>query len=107
MDTQTASTGWATLLRDFTRRNAGRPTQLEIDDPEIGAQWQEVNLPLQGVDYDPREGKVEVIVGAPGGPRLTHGVAGLTGIDVEAVDGRDRTLRLAHGAGQTLLRLVG
>lgn len=106
MDAQT-STGWAALLREFTRRNAGRPTRLEIDDPELGAQWQEADLPLQGVAHDPRDAKVEVIVGAPGGPRLTHSVAGVTGIDVEAADGRDRTLRLAHGAGQTLLRLIG
>jgi hypothetical protein len=94
MDTQTAGTGWAALLRDFTRRNAGRPTLLEIDAPDLGAQWQEVNLPLQGVDYDPREGRVDVIVGAPDGQRLTHAVAGVTAIDVEAADGRDRTLRL-------------
>jgi hypothetical protein len=34
-------------------------------------------------------------------------VAVVTAIDVETADGRDRTLRLAHGTGQTLLRLVG
>lgn len=106
MDTKIAGAGWAGLVRDFTRRNEGRRTRLEIDDPELGAQWQEVDLPLQGVDYDPCDGSVEIIVGAPGGPRLSHRVAGVTEIDVQQGGGVDRTLRLAHGTGQTLLRLA-
>ncbi|HEU4452425.1 MAG TPA: DUF5335 family protein [Longimicrobium sp.] len=105
MDTGTARAEWAALVRDFTRRNEGRRTRLEIDDPELGAQWQEVDLPLRGVDFDPRDGSVEIFVGAPDGPRLSHRVAGVTEIDVQRGGGADRTLRVAHGTGQTLLLL--
>lgn len=34
---------WAELLTEFTRRNAGRRTRLEINDPDPGVQQQEMD----------------------------------------------------------------
>jgi hypothetical protein len=90
-------------LQAFTHRNMARRTRVEIDDPLIGALSQEVDLPLLGVAYDPRDQRVEVIVGDPGGPRLTHSIAHVTGIDLLREGERDRTLRVSHGDAQTLL----
>ncbi|HEU0012686.1 MAG TPA: DUF5335 family protein [Longimicrobium sp.] len=103
---QDDSAGWTALLRAFTNRNLGRLTRLEIDDPAIGAQWQEHGLPLQGVVYEPGDGTVEIFVGTAEGPRLSHRVAGVRAVDVQEDRGRDTLLRLAHEGGQTLLLLV-
>lgn len=105
MDTQTAGTGWAALLRDFTRRNAGRPTQLEIDDPELGAQPAEEGLPLRGVAYDPADDRVEIMLGGhgAGAGHLTHSVAHPDRLDLAVSDPRHAALRITHGKGQTLL----
>ena len=93
-------------LDDFSRRNFGRRGTLEVDDPEIGAQAQEFDYPFLGVTYDPHDGQVEVMVGELGnvGRHLTRGIGNVSTIDVLRNDrGRDVALRIAHGAGQTLL----
>ncbi|HEX6748849.1 MAG TPA: DUF5335 family protein [Longimicrobium sp.] len=98
---------WPQLLRDFTRRNAGRATRLELDDAELGAQWAEMELHFRGAAFEPRYGRVELML-TDGDPtdHLTHSVEAVQRIDVErAGDGRDLLLRLAYPGGQTLLFL--
>ncbi|MEW5931513.1 MAG: DUF5335 family protein [Gemmatimonadota bacterium] len=97
------------LLRDFTARNTGRITRLEIDDPEIGAQWAELDLPLRGVAYDPRDDRLEIMVGDAWSTdaHLTHSIASPADLEVVRDDaGRDLVLRVAYEGGQALLRLV-
>ena len=109
MDAQTTQKGWAARLTEFSRRNAGRSTRLEIDYDEIGAQWQEIALTLRGVGYDPRDGRIEIMLddGERMGAHLTHSIRAATGVDVlTAADGRDSVLRIAHPGGQSLLTLV-
>ena len=100
---------WVGLLRDFSRRNAGRKTLLEIDDPELGAQWQEADCALRGVGYDTRSGRLEIMLEECEECRahLTHSIEAASEVDVlPGGDGRDRTLRIGHPSGQTLLTLV-
>ncbi|HTE47634.1 MAG TPA: universal stress protein, partial [Gemmatimonadaceae bacterium] len=97
---------WMARLDDFTRRNVGRRGVLEVDDPEIGAQAQEFDYPLLGATFDPHDERVELMFGVLGGGNnhLTRGIGGVTGIDVlRNESGRDMAIRIAHGAGQTLL----
>jgi len=97
---------WGPRLDAFTGRNVGRRGTLEVDDPEIGAQAQQFDYPLLGATYDPHDERVELMFGeGRGGSRhLTRGIADVTGIDVLSDDqGRDLAIRIAHGAGQTLL----
>jgi hypothetical protein len=97
---------WAPLLQDFTVRNLVRPTTLEVDDIELGAQAQEQDYPLLGVSYDPRDERVQVMVGdvASYARHVTRSIGGVDTIDVMTDEqGRDIALRIAHGAGQTLL----
>jgi nucleotide-binding universal stress UspA family protein len=104
-----AAARWPALVETFSRRNAGRPTRLEIDDPAIGAQLQESGFLLLGASYDHREDRLEFILGeaAAGVHRLSHGVAGVASIAVLTdPDGRDRALRAQHGPGQTVLTFV-
>ena len=109
MPLETINPEWVGLLRDFSRRNAGRRTRLEIDDPELGAQWQEVDCALRGVGYDTRSGRLEIMLADDGDSlaHLTHSIEAASELDVLAGgDGRDRTLRIGHPGGQTLLTLV-
>jgi nucleotide-binding universal stress UspA family protein len=100
---------WSQALDDFTRRNTGRRTQLELDDPELGAQPQEGDYPLLGVTFDRVDHRVEIMLGdlGAGEPHLSRSIG-----DVDAVniltngEGQDVALRLRHGEGQTILTLI-
>jgi nucleotide-binding universal stress UspA family protein len=97
---------WVAQLDAFTRRNAGRRGTLEVDDPEIGAQAQEFDYPLRGATYDAHDQRVTLMFGELGwgGPHLTRGIGGVSGVDIlQDERGRDLAIRVAHGAGQTLL----
>ena len=97
---------WTAALDDFTRRNLGRRGTLEVDDPEIGAQAQEIDYPLLGATYDDHDARVELMLGELGDRtrHLTRGIGGVTGIDIlRREDGRDAAIRIGHGQGQTLL----
>ncbi len=99
---------WAAELFAFTKRNAGRRTSLEVDDPELGAQAQERNYPLLGVAYDHHDRQVEIMLGDFEGVRrhLTRGIAHVHSVNVlRDKSGRDIVLRIAHGDGQTILTL--
>ncbi|HEU4452366.1 MAG TPA: DUF5335 family protein [Longimicrobium sp.] len=103
-------TGCETLLKEFTERNAGRLTRLEEYHPEIGAQVEERNLPLRGVAYDRHGRSVEIMLGDLATPdgHLTRSIGGVESVDVlPGPDSRDAVLCIGHGAGQTLLRLIG
>lgn len=99
---------WVASLQEFSRRNAGRTTRLEIDHDELGAQWQEIALTLRGVGVDPRSGRIEIMLddGERLGAHLTHSIRQATDVNVlSGPDGRDRVLRIAHPGGQSLLTL--
>ena len=96
---------WQSELEVFTRRNAGRRADLEVDDPDIGAQTQERGYAFRGADYDPHRRRVGLMLGVAGG--TSHLGRGITNADSLAIvcdeHGRDLALRIRHGRGQTLL----
>ena len=103
-------TDWAVLLKEFTERNAGRITRLEEDAPDLGAQVEEMRHPFRGAAYDPHGASVTIMLGELDTPEghLTRSIARTESVDVlTGPDGRDKALRVAHGGGQTLLRLIG
>jgi nucleotide-binding universal stress UspA family protein len=100
---------WSKRLDEFSRRNIARRGVLEVDDPEIGAQAQEHDYPLLGTTYDHHDERVEIMLGELGdvNRHLTRSIGGVTAIDVLTDErGRDIALRVAHGAGQTLLMFI-
>lgn len=104
-----ANSEWVRTLQEFTNRNAGRLTVLEVDGEEIGAQSEERDFPLRGVAYDPRDRRVEIMLGdmASVERHLTHTIDGPTSVDIQTDEsGRDRALRVATAEGQTILKLV-
>jgi len=101
---------WSMKLNDFTQRNIGRRGTLEVDDPDIGAQAQEHDYPLLGATYDPHDERVELMFGELGdvGRHLTRSIGDVDEIDTLTNErGQDIALRIAHGAGQTLLTFAG
>ena len=97
---------WDTRLDTFTRRNAGRPVVLEVDDPEFGARAQEHGYPLTGVSYDHHDHQVHIMLGAVGDMKrhLSRGIGDVTSIDVTTDgNGLDLGLRIAHGVGETVV----
>ena len=106
--TRFASYEWSERLEEFTRRNAARTATLEVIDPELGAQVEQKGFPFVGASFDPRDGRVQIMVGDFGlkGRHLTRTISGVTAVQVlRDRAGRDMLLRVAHGQGQTLLTL--
>jgi nucleotide-binding universal stress UspA family protein len=103
------SSRWAEVLDDFTQRNGGRRTRLEVDDPDLGAQLQEGEYPLLGVTFDPVDQHIEIMLGqlGAGEPHLSRSIGGVDSLDVLTdPDDQDIALRLRHGEGQTILTLI-
>lgn len=99
---------WIEQLDTFSKRNVGRRTSLEVDDPEYGLLVLELGYPLLGAVYDRHDHKVSIMLGDFEGTRrhLTRGISDPESVDIlRDAGGRDRALRIAHGRGQTLLIL--
>ena len=97
---------WAERLEEFTRRNAGRRATLEVIDPDIGAQVEEVGMPFMGAAFDPHDARVQLMFGGDRHVHLSRNIPGITSVQLlRDRSGRDRILRVAHGRGQTLLTL--
>lgn len=97
---------WAGQLEVFTQRNAGRTVSLEVDDPELGAQFQVSGYPFLGASYDHNDRRVELMLGELGESErhLSRGISDVRAVEVmRDAEGRDVALRVAHGEGQTLL----
>ena len=98
---------WVGTLKAFTERNAGRVTILEEDSADFGAQEAETGLPLRGIAFDPRDERVEIMLGEQSQveAHLTRTIERPERIDVTADErGRDHALRIVHDGGQTVLR---
>lgn len=95
---------WAAAMDNFSRRNMGRRTIVEIDETELGAQILESGFLLQGAVYDHRDERIELMLGDGATRHVTRTIAGVISISVYTDHtGNDAALRVAHGSGQTLL----
>jgi hypothetical protein len=109
MDRSLNRENWVEDLRAFTNRNAGRRTAMEVDGEAFGAQSAETGYPLRGVAFDPRDERVEIMLGEQGSVerRLTHTIENARAIDLlQDERGRDAALRIVHDGAQTVLRIL-
>jgi nucleotide-binding universal stress UspA family protein len=99
------SPDWASALKEFTSRNAGRIASLEVDDPDLGALVEATRYPLLGVDYDHKDRRLTIALGHGRGAErhLTRTIERPAAVSILNVDGRDAALSVKHGSGQTLL----
>jgi hypothetical protein len=98
---------WAEVLDAFSRRNVGRRATLEVDEASVGAQLQARGYLLHGIVYDPRDRRVECMLGtrAGHGAHLTRMIEHVHAITVHAHEGCDRALEIRHDDGHTILML--
>jgi hypothetical protein len=96
---------WILLFCEFTLRNAGRPTRLELHDPDLGVQVVEEDIPLHGIAYDPRDDRIEILLGETRATErhLTHTVGQVSGVELLRSDGAGRELCIVHRGTRTLL----
>lgn len=100
---------WARILTAFAKRNAGRRTRVEVDDPALGVQIQETGYSLMSATCDPRDGHIELRLGVPNGaaPHLTRTITGVDFLSILAdATGREQGLCIRHGEGRTVLTLA-
>ena len=78
---------------------------LEVDDPSLGAQPAEEGMTFRGATYDPRDDRLEIMLGdqGAGASHLTHAVEHPDGLAVASSDPQHSVLRITHCKGQTLL----
>ena len=98
---------WANVLEAFTERNAQRPTLIQIDSPEFGAQEQERGFPLRGIAYDRRDDRISIMLGELEGaePHLTPSISDIESLSIGsggAGEGRE-VIRIAHDDSQTFV----
>jgi hypothetical protein len=107
--TQVPRDQWDSALREFSARNCGRKTILEIRDPATGVTEEELGYPLQGVSYDPRGDLITLLVGGATAyaPHVSHVMRQPRRVEiVKCRDGRDELLHVADCAGSTTLALL-
>ncbi|HET9011759.1 MAG TPA: universal stress protein, partial [Gemmatimonadaceae bacterium] len=96
---------WASFLDRFTRHFAGRIVALDVNDPSRGLRTQERGSVLFGASYDPRENRLEIILGEPNGRRrhLTRVIPDPS--DMSALlspAGDEEGIHVLHGTGEIL-----
>jgi nucleotide-binding universal stress UspA family protein len=99
---------WAEILDTFTRNNAGRPTTLEVDDPEAGLQQCGKNFILRGADYDPKNDRIDIMLGPEGAVEghLTHSIPSPKEVRIERdEEGRALALEIRLDVGSFTLRV--
>ena len=97
---------WARELQRFTDRNTGRITILE-ERLDHETHDEERGFPLRGIAYDPRDDRVEIMLGELESTEchLTRGIANVHHIELLSTPGgKYLLLRVRRKDGETVLR---
>jgi nucleotide-binding universal stress UspA family protein len=98
---------WPAKLDQFTKRNAARFADLEVDDRDLGAQVEMHGYRFLGASYDPPTRRAQLMFGASDadGPHLSKGIPNVKSIEVLAgsSESADAALSIVSDAGQTLV----
>ena len=101
---------WASVLREFSDRNAGRRVRLEGGEAVLEAGTPRPVETLVGVVSDERTRRVEIVLTATAYEgHHVRTIAGVTSVDLlTGSDGVDLALRIghAHGRAQTLVTML-
>ena len=105
--TEIAREQWATFVNDFSRRNQGRTTTLEIFG-ELGAQEEEQHLPFNGLslDINGHDAPRLAIMLGKGAQHITHTVTNVARLlPKQTGEGKDDAFEIESAEGEkTLLR---
>ena len=97
MDRKIEQNNWTTFLKEFNKRNGGRPTRLEVFGEEIGVETEEHGFPLSGIDIE-MKGKdspsIEIMLGGKEQDlnHLTHVITNVKQIMVKEGEDENETI---------------
>lgn len=101
---------WTEYFKEFSQRNQGRPTKLEILG-DLGAQREEQHLPLAGIGFEDtgkNAPRIEIMLGggSAGAPHLTHTITLVTCV-LQKLDsaGREEAIEIEDGGGTKTILL--
>lgn len=98
---------WVRKLDEFSERNFGRRTRLEVDDVNLGAQVEMSGYRFLGATYERHNARATLMFGDTSviGPHLVRGVEKVKSVDIlrGSPEKPDVALSISHGGGQTLL----
>lgn len=108
MPTEDIPTGdWEAFLQGFSLQHQGWLATIEVFGPEIGAQVESQDLPLQGISADLKgpEKTILIIVGKAPLESVSHAVRAPTKIRIKRNEtGADEALEIESAESTTLLR---
>lgn len=101
---------WQTYLAEFSKRNSGRPVNLEVLSEELGDQEEAQMLPLEGITLETKGSQaasVEIMLGGTGAAddrNLTHTVSQVRLIVPKVgADGREEALEIEAEDGTKII----
>jgi hypothetical protein len=101
---------WRTYLEEFSKRNLGRPVNLEVLSEELGDQEEAQMLPLEGITLETKGSEaesVEIMLGGTGAAddrNLTHTVSQVRLIVPKVgTDGREEALEIEAEDGTKII----
>ena len=101
---------WQTYLEEFSKRNSGRPVNLEVLSEELGDQEEAQMLPLEGITLETKGSEaesVEIMLGSTGAAddrNLTHTVSQVRLIVPKVgTDGREEALEIEAQDGTKII----
>jgi hypothetical protein len=101
---------WQTYLEEFSKRNSGRPVNLEVLSEELGDQEEAQMLPLEGITLEKKGSEaesVEIMLGGTGAAddrNLTHTVSQVRLIVPKVgTDGREEALEIGAEDGTKII----
>ena len=101
---------WQTYLEEFSKRNLGRPVNLEVLSEELGDQEEAQMLPLEGITLETKGSEaesVEIMLGGTGAAddrNLTHTVSQVRLIVPKVgTDGREEALEIEAEDGTKII----
>jgi hypothetical protein len=97
---------WVSFLDSFSRQHQGWLVTLEVIGPEIGAQTQASELPLEGISGSTKPKTISISIGGGTSKHLTHTVSAPTQLWLrQTPQGADEALEIESTDGvKTLLR---
>lgn len=101
---------WQTYLEEFSKRNSGRPVNLEVLSEELGDQEEAQMLPFEGITLETKGSEAasaEIILGGTGAAddrNLTHTVSQVRLIVPKVgTDGREEALEIEAEDGTKII----
>jgi len=93
---------WFSFFEGFTRRHLGRPATLWILSPQIGAQVEGRDLPLEGIVSDSLATSITIQLGGRPGRNVEHPVSHPVRVWLELTEeGDDAALSIESADGTT------